>query len=77
MNNLPVAYETVRSNRSTLSDVVNTPKAVDIRLAMLNCNKTLGPDGIPARVLMELRGELALPISILFNKSIESEVLPL
>ena len=44
---------------------------------MLNCNKSQGPDGIPARVLKELSKELALPISIIFNKSIESGVLPL
>ena len=44
---------------------------------MLNCNRSQGPDGIPARVLEELSKELAPPLSILFSISIESGVLPL
>ena len=44
---------------------------------MLNCNKSHGPDEVPARVLKELSKELALPFRISFNKSIDTEVLPL
>ena len=62
MNNFPVAYEAAQSNGSTLSDVVITPKAVEKKLRMLNCNRSHEPDGIPARVLTELSMELALPL---------------
>ena len=74
MNNHPDVYEAAaRSNGSSLSDVVITPKAVEEKPRMLNYNRPLGPDGIPARVLKEL----APPLSILFSKSIVSGVLPL
>ena len=76
MNNLPVANEATCSNGSTLSDVVITPKTVEEKLRMLYCRKTQAPDGIPAMVLKELSKELALPLSILSKKSIESGVLP-
>ena len=39
-------------------------------------SKAQGPDKIPARVLKELSNELALPISALFNSSIETGELP-
>ena len=77
MNNLPVVYEAAHSNGGTLSDVVITPKVVEEILRMLICNKSQGPDGIHARVLMKLSRELALPLSVQFNKSIESGVLSL
>ena len=76
MNNLPVNYEAARSNGSTLSDVVMTPKTVEEKLRMLGCRKSQGPDGIPAMTLKELSKKLALPLRIIFNKSIESGVLP-
>ena len=47
MNNLPVAHEAACSHGSTLSDVVITPKAVEEKLRMFNCNKSQGPDRIP------------------------------
>ena len=51
--------------------------AIEEKLRMLNCNKSQGPDGIPARVFKELSKEQALTLSILFSESIESGVLPL
>ena len=77
MNNLPVAYDAACSNMSTLSDMVITPKAVEEKLRMLNCNKFQGPYGISANILKELSKELAPPLSILLIKSNESGVLPL
>ena len=64
MSNVPVAYEAACSNGSTLSDVVITPKAVEEKLRMLYCNKSDGPNAIPARVLKELTEEPALCLSI-------------
>ena len=48
MNNLPFAYEATCFNGSTLSDVVITPKVIEEKLGMSNCNKSQGPDGISA-----------------------------
>ena len=42
----------------------------------LNPNKAFGSDGIPARVLKELHRELAVPLCIPFNKSIEQANVP-
>ena len=48
-----------------------TAEVVKGQLKNLNPNKVFGPDSIPARVLKELHSELAVPLCILFNKSIE------
>ena len=53
-----------------------TAEAVKGQLKNLNPNKAFGPDGIPARVLKELHSELAVPLCILFNKSIEQANVP-
>jgi len=42
----------------------------------LNANKAQGPDGIPPRVLKELHAQLANPLCVLFNKSIDSGIVP-
>ena len=77
INYLSVAYEAVPFNGSTLSDGVVTPKVIEGNLRTLNCIKSQGLDGIPARFLKELSKELALSLSTLFRNSIESGVLPL
>jgi hypothetical protein len=43
----------------------------------LNPTKAQGPDNILPKVLKELSKELALPLSILFNKSLETGTIPL
>jgi hypothetical protein len=76
ITNLPNIELASRSNGAMLSDVLITPQAVKEKLCKLDASKAFGPDGIPPRVLKELHAELALPISILFNKSVESGVVP-
>ena len=65
-----------RSNNITLADVRVTPKAVQDKLNKLNPNKAQGPDQVPPRVLKEVSKQLATPLSILFNKSLESGSIP-
>ena len=65
-----------RSNNITLADVRVTPKAIQDMLSKLNPNKAQGPDQVPPRVLKELSKQLATPLSILFNKSLESGSIP-
>ena len=45
-------------------------------LRKLNPNKAQGPDQILPRVSKEISKEIAKPLSMLFNKSLESGVLP-
>ena len=46
------------------------------QLKNLNPNKAFEPDGILAQVLKELHSELAVPLCIIFNKSIEPANVP-
>ena len=74
--NLPKLEEGTYSRGITISDIRVTPKSIRDKLINLNPNKAQGPDYIPSRVLKELANELAIPLSILFNKSLESGTLP-
>ena len=76
-NDLPKANPCSKSNGVTLTDIIITAEAVKNKLKKLNPNKAQGPDGIPAKVLSELHIELALPLSILFNKTIEKATVPI
>ena len=49
---------------------------VQARLSELNVEKSMGPDQIPACVLKNCKHELATPLALLFNKSIEESALP-
>lgn len=75
-NNVPHVSDAEYSEGITLSEVVVTPAAVKEKLLKLNVNKAHGPDGIPPRVLKELATELAEPLSLLFNKSIQNGIIP-
>ena len=75
-DDMPSTIEASRSQGITLSDICITPEAVKDKLKKLNPNKAQGPDGIPSRVLKELNEQLALPLSILFNKSIQEGKIP-
>ena len=76
LNNIPVLDEGSRSDNILLTDILITPLAVKEKLGQLNVNKAQGPDKIPPRVLKELCTQLAVPLSTLFNKSVESGKLP-
>ena len=77
LSDLPSMESAVKSNGTSICDICITPLAVQDRLSKIEPNKAFGPDGISPRVLKELSTQLALPICILFNKSLESGVLPM
>jgi hypothetical protein len=74
--NVPVLEAGCRSEGIMLTDVQVTPSAVKEKLSKLNPSKAQGPDKIPPKVLKELSEQLALPLTILFNKSIDAGKIP-
>ena len=64
------------SNGASLCELRVTPQAIKTKLMNLDINKAQGPDMIPPRVLKELSNELSVPLSSLFNKSLETGTLP-
>ena len=77
--NIPHTGVGEKSGGITLTDVRVTPKAVQDKLSTLNQNnlkKAQWPDQVPPRVLKELSEQWAMPLCILFNKSIESGLIP-
>jgi hypothetical protein len=53
-----------------------TPKIVQEKLTALDTKKAMGPDNIPPLILKECSQELARPLSILMQKSIDNGVVP-
>ena len=72
-------FHTVTGDESdgiTLADIRVTPDVIYDKLCKLNKRKAQGPDSIPPRVLIELSKALSIPLSILFNKSLEDGKIP-
>ena len=74
-DNVPAVQEQV-SEALQLRDVVFQPEQVYEELISLDPNKTAGPDEVKPRVLVFCASELAMPLSILFRKSMETAQLP-
>ena len=74
--NVPILSEGEYSKGVTATDIIVTPDAVRKKLNGLDASKAQGPDRIPPRVLKELSNELSTPLCLLFNKSIESGIVP-
>jgi len=76
MEGMPSVEEASRSSGISLANIQVTAAAVQEKLQKIDSNKAHGPDCIPSRVLKELSEELAVPFSILFNKSIHDGIIP-
>ena len=74
--NIPHTEVGDKSGGITLTDIRVTPKAVQDKLSKLNPNKAQGPNQVLPRALKELSDQLAMPLCILFNKSLESGLIP-
>ena len=74
--NVDVPDVTDRNVISELSTIVLTADEVKSVLKSLPVGKASGPDGISNRVLKELADQLAMPLSLLFNQSIEDGKIP-
>ena len=74
--NTPDFYDGSKSNGISVTDMIITPAAVEKKLHELNQFKAQGPDLIPPKVLKELSKEIAIPLSKIFNKSLETGKIP-
>ena len=59
-----------------IPDLIITVKMVLDALKNINVNKSCGPDNLHPRLLFELADIIALPVTILFNKTLKSGELP-
>ena len=61
-------------NSIPLDDCNFTEDAVTKALDKIKVNKTPGPDYIAPRVLKEAKYQISKPLTILFNKSLNSQI---
>ena len=61
---------------SILSEFVVTKEMVLNILKKLNANKSAGPDNISPRLLKECRESLAIPLTMIFNKILQTGIIP-
>ena len=59
-----------------LDSITASPSIVYNKLKNLKDNKSLGPEGWPFVALKEAAQELSIPLSIIFNKSLQSPSVP-
>ena len=64
------------SNTALLDDVILTPDDVTNVLKTLDNNNAHGPDGIPARLLIETASQISPSLCELFNKSLRTGMVP-
>ena len=77
LNDVPITSIGEKSLYIYTGEIMVTPDAILHRINKLNRGKAQGPDEIPPRVIYELGRELSVPLSILFNKSLELGKIPL
>ena len=61
---------------SIKNDIIVTEQKVLKKLSNLKTDKSQGPDGINPRILKECRNSLTKPLTIIFQKSVETGILP-
>ena len=76
VTNIPDLQFASLSKQTSCNNPVITPEKVLEKLTALKTDKAYGPDGIPPLILFELREQLASPLSILFNSSINTSQVP-
>ena len=66
----------MRSLEEALTDITISEQGVGRLLKGLKTNKAAGPDNIPPLLLADTAQQLAKPISIIFQKSLEEGTVP-
>ena len=75
LSNLPT-FKTKNVTTEPLEDIRFSEGMVLKKLKALRVDKSPGPDGLHPRVLKELAEQLALPLSLVFTKSVKEGYLP-
>ena len=74
LTNIPSFHD--RQFLNPLSDITLTSENVSKKLCSLNPTKSPGIDSIHPRLLKECHLQLSYPLTLLFNKSLQSGTLP-
>ena len=69
-------FPDMTNGNSTISHVTVTPNEVLEELKQLNLDKAAGPDGIPTILLKKCAEQLAIPLSTLFQKTLDESKIP-
>ena len=62
--------------QAIVDDIVISAEMVMTKLTKLRANKATGVDNISPRLLVEIKNEICLPLTIIFQKSLESGKVP-
>lgn len=74
-HNLP-EIEPRDKDAPTLTNIVITEEIIGKAIDQINADSSPGPDGIPSKVIKELKEELLLPLGVLFKESLKSGKIP-
>ena len=64
------------NTNNEISSIEITPDTVVKYLNKINISKAAGPDGFHSKILFEIRESLKVPLSLIYNKSINEGILP-
>ena len=76
ISSLPEVEKDLKFKDYSLTDILITKEAVEIKLRKLDASKAKGPDQIPPKILKELSSVIAEPLTSLFNQSIQEGIVP-
>ena len=65
-----------RRTETTITDIIITEAMVEQMLALLNINKSCGPDEIHPRMLIELADLISGPLALIMNKTLREKEIP-
>ena len=75
-NHAPPTINSSTNSDTLLSDVSITPDDIIAAIDELRASAASGPDGFPAILLKNCKHELAIPLAIMWNKSMETSYIP-
>ena len=76
LNSIPATPNVLTNNNDVLNGITVTERDVLKCIDKLKVNKSQGPDKISPRILKEAKLELVTPLTLLFNKSLQSSTMP-
>ena len=76
LSNIPTVPSVQNINNEVLSSFIITENDVAECIEKLKVSKSPGPDTISPRILKEAKTELVKPLTLLFNKSLQSGTMP-